>query len=526
MKDSKARHLAAAASKTAGITAAAAPLRNVASRCQIPHRSDTAKNVMCRSYRRIWSDVRRIKLVLSNGYVDSSNEYIEAPRGSPTTFRASISVAGQPHLRFLWNGSASAIIPDLSHCESDWLDVDISAGTLVCNDIWADNQATGVCVSTNKVVAALGDICALGTGTADSTMGQAFTGNTTTSSLHPSAIIAETTDGSVIIIGDSNGFGAVGDAGDTEDGGCVGPIERSIATMPFINVSVPGDWLYFCRNSFAWRMELSRYCSVGIVHYGGNDISNSRNTAALDADRQAMAAILTQYDLPTYLTTLRPRTSSTDSFKAPADQTVESGAKETVRTNENTSRLAIPAGWAGTFDISSVVTSGGNAWIGNGTPFYATPDGVHYSMAASKLVRDSGLISVTALKAWKSALRKYLPPRSGSRTIRRRTASLTMSNDFADGSVITNHGAGSQVNFTLPSPTDGQEYTFVNVTASGLRVTCATGSSVTASSINIGGTTSTTGGNVTTTTIGAVLRLIAIADVWYALHSSGTWTAA
>lgn len=504
------------------------PLRQIANRCQIPHKSDSAKNIMCRTTRRILVDAERIKIVLSNGMADASYSFLENPRGSPITYRASVAIDGQSHQRITWGGAVNGVVQELSHRESDWIYPPTpyakwAAGMKIVTDIWADNQATGVCVTTNKIVPAVGDLCVLLTGTPDRTMGQAFTGTTTDASIHPSAIIAETTEGATLIIADSNGFGAVGDAGDTEDDGCVGPIERPIAAMPFINVGVPGDWLYYFGNSYAWRMGLAKYCTVAVMHYGGNDISGNRNTALLASARQSVAATLAQYNIPTYLTTLRPKTASSDNWTTTANQTISSAAQETTRTNENADRLTVPAGWAGVFDIAAVVTQNGNKWVSNGTPFYGTPDGTHYSTAASKLVRDSGAIPVVTLKGYRTATIQTPKTRDVSRSVRRRTAQLTMTPDYADGTLITNDGASSQVNFILPSPTEGLELRFLNVTATGLRVSCATGSNVQASSINIGGTATATGGFMQTTTIGAVLRLIAINNVWYAVHSTGAW---
>jgi hypothetical protein len=84
----------------------------------------------------------------------------------------------------------------------------------------------------------------------------------------------------------------------------------------------------------------------------------------------------------------------------------------------------------------------------------------------------------------------------------------------------TNEGATAEVNFNLPSAAAGLEYTFIVQDADGIQVTAASGDT-----IRVAGSVSASGGTAEATTIGNVLKLIAInATEWVAISVIGTWT--
>lgn len=84
----------------------------------------------------------------------------------------------------------------------------------------------------------------------------------------------------------------------------------------------------------------------------------------------------------------------------------------------------------------------------------------------------------------------------------------------------TNEGAAAQVNFNLPTAAANLEYTFVVQDTDGIQITAATGDT-----IRVAGSVSATAGTAAATTIGNVLRLLAInATEWIAVSVIGTWT--
>jgi hypothetical protein len=84
----------------------------------------------------------------------------------------------------------------------------------------------------------------------------------------------------------------------------------------------------------------------------------------------------------------------------------------------------------------------------------------------------------------------------------------------------TNEGASAEVNFNLPDAVPGLEYTFIVQDADGIQITAAAGDT-----IRIAGTVSASGGTAEATTIGNVIKLMAINTTeWIAVSVVGTWT--
>jgi len=88
------------------------------------------------------------------------------------------------------------------------------------------------------------------------------------------------------------------------------------------------------------------------------------------------------------------------------------------------------------------------------------------------------------------------------------------------GKVYTNEGASAEVEFTLPTAAAGLNYTFVVQDADGIQVTAASGDT-----IRIAASVTPAAGDISTTTIGNTVKLIAINDTeWIAVYYVGTWT--
>jgi hypothetical protein len=87
------------------------------------------------------------------------------------------------------------------------------------------------------------------------------------------------------------------------------------------------------------------------------------------------------------------------------------------------------------------------------------------------------------------------------------------------GTYFTNVGAGGEVDFTLPTAVAGMRYTFIVEAAQVLKVIA--GASTT---IRIAGSVSAAAGNITNSTIGGVVTLIATSSTtWIAIYISGSW---
>lgn len=94
--------------------------------------------------------------------------------------------------------------------------------------------------------------------------------------------------------------------------------------------------------------------------------------------------------------------------------------------------------------------------------------------------------------------------------------------EASSGTIHTNNGALAQVEFLLPTAASGLEYVFVVRDTDGIKIT-ASGGDI----IRIANSTSSSGGNATSSTIGDVLRIVALDDTeWIATSVIGTWVLA
>jgi hypothetical protein len=88
------------------------------------------------------------------------------------------------------------------------------------------------------------------------------------------------------------------------------------------------------------------------------------------------------------------------------------------------------------------------------------------------------------------------------------------------GKVYTNEGASAQIVFNLPTAAAGLDFTFIVQDADGIQVVAASGDT-----IRIAASATPAAGNISTTTVGNTVKLVAInATEWVAVYYVGTWT--
>jgi hypothetical protein len=89
-------------------------------------------------------------------------------------------------------------------------------------------------------------------------------------------------------------------------------------------------------------------------------------------------------------------------------------------------------------------------------------------------------------------------------------------------SVLTTVGTTTEVTFTLPAATVGNEYTFLLENNYGLIISAPGGATM-----RIGEIASSSGGTLTTTDKGSSVTLVAVSTTeWIATSSTGSWVAA
>lgn len=88
------------------------------------------------------------------------------------------------------------------------------------------------------------------------------------------------------------------------------------------------------------------------------------------------------------------------------------------------------------------------------------------------------------------------------------------------GKVYTNEGATAQIVFNLPTAAAGLNFTFIVQDTDGMQIVAASGDT-----IRVAGSATPAAGNISATTIGNTVQLIAInATEWIAVYYVGTWT--
>lgn len=143
-------------------------------------------------------------------------------------------------------------------------------------------------------------------------------------------------------------------------------------TMPFLNLGKAGDYANsFLGRGCQYRMALAAYGTGAVVEYGTNDLYAGLRTAIqLRADLINIGNALRRVlgpDAPLYLTTIVPRTTSTDGWLTASNQTIITG--ETERQTHNAwVRAGALSPFNGFFDPAAAleVTSGNVASLTGG----------------------------------------------------------------------------------------------------------------------------------------------------------------
>lgn len=214
---------------------------------------------------------------------------------------------------------------------------------------------------------------------------------------------------SIVLFGDSIADATAYDAVDAN--GNRGSFAKAFyaADIPFVKATRGSMRIYGfhpARSPKLWTVV--PYCSHVVIQPGTNDLAQAASgdytLAAIQANYQAMWAQARVLGKKVIQCTILPRTTSTDSFATPANQTTVSRFgvgqdRDTLNAWFNAQLAAgnIDAVW----DLNSVYEDPANLgkWKTNGTAFYATSDGTHPSTNAGGFNA-----SVSTLQSLASAL--------------------------------------------------------------------------------------------------------------------------
>jgi len=219
---------------------------------------------------------------------------------------------------------------------------------------------------------------------------------------------------SLLIIGDSIFQGLV-DAGtvgmaDGSNGG--GYLLRAAYSqqVPFANIARFGSQAqHFTSSNWAKRSALFPYARIAINDYGTNDIAaGSRTSAQIIADNQRIQDAIKPLMLPGARwehQLMLPRSTSTDAFKTPGNQTITTGFTVGGTRDLVVSGMLASVGTHGldaTFDLNQYFEDQANLgkWVTDGvTNFLSTGDGTHFSSNTGSSARAAGY-TATRMATW------------------------------------------------------------------------------------------------------------------------------
>lgn len=337
-----------------------------------------------------------LRIVWGNYYINGSS--VETSVGTGT-YEASIEYPSGTMTRCLFSGSNTVAVAGGADATTDGCGPAIPVGAKFWVRCLYVNVTGGIIFSGSVPYSATdeGDNFGSGAPTNNVITGTIANGagGTASTGFHPYAIIGNTTNPSVCLIGDSRvtGYGDLVNnfSGDT------GELARAIGpVMAYTKLAIYGSSLNTTAVNFTGRARIAKYCSHAINEYGINDIGGGRSAAQLSADHTTMAANVAP--IPIYGTTIPTSTTSTDSWATTANQT--GTQNPSVVTTFNGLMRAGIAGESGYFDIAAIVDPSAigkwpvsaNVFATSGSANYATTDGIHESPAMNQLIQQSNVV--------------------------------------------------------------------------------------------------------------------------------------
>lgn len=314
-------------------------LRFAASRCRwLTNSQTTNKQVLARYGVQAFVPITSLQVWVQNSRnspVDVLNDFNgEFGLGAPATANVSIEWPVGQFTRTKFNGTDTAIIPDIQLLGSDFVNVNIPAGAIFW--VWQFWQnANGIFYNAWQDLATFGDKTQIAvSGLTDQTLTGVITDNSGFS-FPPAAIVANHELQSIGIVGDSIGYGNRDDPAPYLGG--TGTIAKSlVGKVAFQNLSCCGQ----CANTLvasnrSWftsglpRRQLLPFCTNLICELGINDIDGASGVARTSVELQSdinnlMASIrqiAPQASKIFVQTTLTPHSTSTDGWTSIGNQT-------------------------------------------------------------------------------------------------------------------------------------------------------------------------------------------------------------
>lgn len=364
-------------------------LGQVATRSFIPQATFAAAQGQSRSFHRARSAITSLQLVLPNFTATTSGE--SAGSGGNATVTAAIETSGGTFVQAKFSGATSKLIPNGNYVVSDPITVSIAKDDFFFVRVYWVHASTIIFGGGNANLA-LGEAYTFGASVTDQTMGGTVVNTSGSFPMYwPAAIIAQTTNKSIGLVGDSKMLGG----NDTPDAtGDMGGYARAIGpTYGYIQMGIGSDTAQQFVASHPLRQALLGYCSHVICNYGTNDIGSAGRTGAQTlGDLQTISNL---FPSKMFQATIEPRTTGT--WTTLAGQTTTAFEAERIALNTS---IRAGTGFRGSFEIADIVENGrnGGKWncpiAGGGTLASAiTIDGIHENAAGCLLMKNSNVLN-------------------------------------------------------------------------------------------------------------------------------------
>ena len=280
-------------------------------------------------------DCTDIRLLYVNWRPAASNQ-AETDSGS-LTIKASTQVAGTL-TPVTFNGIANIVLAPGGVAISDPVGIELAAGTFF--DVRTYVSSGTWYASRVAWAAGMGGW----TATTDATTSGTINDNSSFTAMPaPAAILGTTKGASVVVIGDSIGYGQ----GDGAGSGLANGVHPTIArngsggfiphacsgVAGVVNVAVSSDTAQKYAADHDRRGPLSRFARTAVVEYGRNDISTGRTLAQIQADLITIWNQTALRGLRIFQTTITPISTSTDGWRTTGSQTT--GGNASVRNAVN-----------------------------------------------------------------------------------------------------------------------------------------------------------------------------------------------
>lgn len=367
---------------------------SVASRARIPYFSSNSfgNQYLSRTAHVATDNIAVVRFAFGNYNVFGPPE---GNLGTSATETYSIEYPVGTFLRLTVSGASPTAIPAGGIVFTDLASIAIPSGATFF--VWRYGSNSGgvqFCQAKNTF---LGDKCQIGASVADGTLTGIITDNSPSNAvLPPCAILATKTTPSVVIVGDSIGWGSF----DTEDtsssatgyNGKIGVVARSLGNIPFINLSMPGVSALNWATSSPSNRQMIQKGSHLITQVAQNDIGISGQSSA-----QLIASIQTIWGLARsgqklLQATVTPSDGSTDGWLTLANQTPNQAA---TRLTFNTAVRSGLSGATTLMDVAGVLENGSSGkWVVSPSPPYTGSDGqgIHPTPAGYALVQAANIL--------------------------------------------------------------------------------------------------------------------------------------